>query len=139
MITIGTMPAGNYYIGDPCYVIPDADWSRFCEVMNKAQEATPHGEYEAAIFEFDGKQCFVSPTNCGDGGYYDQFGNEYGVDAGVIGAIPWELVTPKEYLQHMPETQAPQTHPKPFKVAVTKGRMHARGKRIKIGNRTIIT
>ena len=23
----------NYYLGDPCYVIPDSEWDDFCQIM----------------------------------------------------------------------------------------------------------
>ena len=27
------MPAGKYFIGDPCYVIADKKWKDFCDKM----------------------------------------------------------------------------------------------------------
>lgn len=27
-----TLPAGRYFIGDPCYVIADSDWIEFCDL-----------------------------------------------------------------------------------------------------------
>ena len=43
-------------------------------------------------YEWKGYKLFVSNTAHGDGVYHDQFGNEFGVDAGMIGCIPLELV-----------------------------------------------
>ena len=46
----------------------------------------------AKTYEWKGYKLFVSNTAHGDGVYHDQFGNEFGVDAGMIGCIPLELV-----------------------------------------------
>ena len=27
------LPAGKYFIGDPCYVIQDNDWQKVCDEM----------------------------------------------------------------------------------------------------------
>lgn len=78
------LPAGEYYIGDPCYVIDDALWGEFCNLSFTVGEQ--------GVFEFRGHKCFISSTNYGDGTYYDQMTRAYPVDAGIIGAIPWTLV-----------------------------------------------
>ena len=73
---------GTYYLGDPCYVIPNSDWDRFIDQLGSDQ----------SLFKFDGFECYVSSTKYGDGEYPDNFGNYYTVDAGIIGAIPIQLV-----------------------------------------------
>lgn len=75
---------GTYYVGDPCYVIADDKWDEFLEPY----WATCGGE-----FMFAGHQVAAYSTAHGDGVYFDQDGNQYGVDAGMIGVIPMELVT----------------------------------------------
>jgi hypothetical protein len=76
--------AGQYYIGDPCYVIADDEWDDFLGVFISS---------DSGFFEYKGHSFFVSNTAYGDGSYEDNFGNTYPVDAGLIGAIPMELVS----------------------------------------------
>ncbi len=68
----------QYYLGDPCYVIPDKDWGEFCDVMN----------YDGSDFEFKGHTCKCVGTG-GDG----DFGG-LSVDAGIIGIVPIEACDP---------------------------------------------
>jgi len=69
---------GEYYLGDPCYVIPDDEWSDFCSIMRDDGED----------FEYKGETCRVIGTG-GDG----SFGG-LSVDAGIIGVIPVVLCDP---------------------------------------------
>tara|TARA_B110000114_G_C15029780_1_gene372433 strand:- start:520 stop:1164 length:645 start_codon:yes stop_codon:yes gene_type:complete len=68
----------DYYLGDPCYVIPDAEWGDFCSIMRDDGEE----------FEYKGETCVVIGTG-GDG----DFGG-LSVDAGIIGCIPVSLCDP---------------------------------------------
>ena len=75
----------GFYVGDVCYVLGDRiyheEWGRM------------HG-YKDGVWE-DPKSGFsfaVAGTAYGDGSYFDGEGHEYGVDAGVIGLVPLELV-----------------------------------------------
>ena len=77
------VPAGKYWLGDPCYVIKDEmwiDWLESCDYENQKHliGKTPDG-YFAIGFN----------TAHGDGVYQDQFGNDYGVDAGLIGLVAY--------------------------------------------------
>lgn len=76
----------NYYLGDPCYVIPDGDWGEFCDLMN----------YEGEDFEFKGHICKCIGTG-GDG----DFGG-LSVDAGIIGVIPIEVCDPQQLKDTVP-------------------------------------
>ena len=83
----GALAAGTYYIGDLSYlgekildwdeyincIAPNNDWNNVQSGILK----TSKGEYFATF-----------STWCGDGFYYDQHDNEYGVDSGRIGAFP---------------------------------------------------
>lgn len=82
------MPAGNYYIGDLCYVI-DYDWSKLCEhyFSNDAYGRTQDG----MTFPYEDRKCFIGSTKYGDGSYYDNFGRQYGVDSGMIGIMLYAL------------------------------------------------
>jgi len=74
------MSAGTYYIGDPCYIFEES-WQ---DALN-----------ETEFFRKDklfGKDIFVNSTAYGDGLFYDNHGNSYPVDAGMIGILPIELI-----------------------------------------------
>ena len=72
----------GFYVGDICYVLDD-------EIYDKIWGAAGYrdGEYETEFGKFA-----VASTAYGDGEYDDQFGHSYGVDAGVIGIVPWEIL-----------------------------------------------
>lgn len=75
-------PAGRYWIGDLCYVIRD-EWKEFCAKVFGNHDQENVGKIELD----DGTVTWFHFTAYGDGTYFDQFGNMYGVDAGLIGII----------------------------------------------------
>lgn len=75
-----TLPAGVYWIGDLCYVVDDEVWQKFLD------EAAYVGNTMAQ--HIDGILYLAFDTEWGDGTYKDQYGNEYDVDASMIGIIP---------------------------------------------------
>ncbi len=77
---------GEYYLGDPCYVIPDDEWADFCNIMRDDGED----------FEYKGETCRVIGTG-GDG----DFGG-LSVDAGIIGVIPVALCDPQALKDYVP-------------------------------------
>lgn len=80
---------GKYYIGDPCYIFGDS-WIDVLEKTNYFD----NGE----ILKLYGKKCAAGNTAYGDGTYRDNYGREYGVDAGLIGIMPVSLLSiDKEY------------------------------------------
>ena len=86
-----TIPAGEYYVGDPCYGVPDARWMEWLEAA----------DYENVdrflVADLDDRHTVVGVrTAYGDGEYYDQAGRAYPVDAGLIGVVPVELVEEDE-------------------------------------------
>ena len=76
------MKAGIWYIGDLCYVLHEV-WDEVCGIMFKDNPAGNDGEFTLK----DGRRFAVYGTRWGDGTYKDQYGNRYGVDAGIIGCI----------------------------------------------------
>ena len=78
------MPAGKYYVGDLCYVMHD-EWDECCGLFFRGR--TDHGCNEGEFNLKDGRRFVSYNTRYGDGSYTDQNGNEYGVDAGLIGCI----------------------------------------------------
>jgi hypothetical protein len=79
-----TMPAGKYYVGDLCYVMHES-WDEVCGLFFKGR--TDHGCNEGEFTLKDGRRFVSYNTKWGDGAYYDQNSNEYGVDAGLIGCL----------------------------------------------------
>ena len=75
-------PAGEYYIGDLCYVM-HKEWDEFCDLTISPEGGCLNGEFTLA----DGRRFFFGQTSYGDGVYHDNRGNEYPVDAGLIGII----------------------------------------------------
>jgi len=79
------IPAGKYWLGDPCYIIRDKDWLHFC---NKYSFNDAEGNHCVTLQ--DNISVLAFSTYHGDGCYLDQHGNSYPVDAGLIGLVPWE-------------------------------------------------
>jgi hypothetical protein len=77
------LPAGKYYIGDPCYIFND-NWD---EVLDQTKYFEGGG-----VFEVFGQKVVGGSTNYGDGMYYDNFGRGYAVDAGLIAIVPVALL-----------------------------------------------
>lgn len=75
------MKAGNYWVGDLCYVLDD-EWDEVCALTIEENECLT-GEFELS----DGRRFAMYQTMYGDGTYSDQFGNKYSVDSGTIGCI----------------------------------------------------
>ena len=134
---VGVLPAGKYYVGDPCYVLrDDARWRAFSYAMDKASD----GGLSACILEFEGAQCFCSPTNCGDGVYYDQNGHAYGVDTGQIAVLPEAVAGGPDWGGRGPIALVRGfVFYKPFQVGATPGRWLKNAKTIYIGEMRIRT
>lgn len=77
-----TMPAGRYYVGDPCYL--------FNQSWHKILEENEYFEKEEQ--KINGLKVACGGTAYGDGTYSDNKGRQYGVDAGLIGILPVELI-----------------------------------------------
>ena len=78
------LPAGQYVIADPCYLIGTGsheEWSELCHKFFFTMEGCD-------IFEYKGHRFFCSSTQMGDGYFPDQYNNRYGVDAGMIACVP---------------------------------------------------
>ena len=83
----GALSAGIYYIGDLSYlgdeildwdeyincIAPNNDWNNVQSGILKTSKGVPFATFS---------------TWCGDGVYYDQYNNDYGVDSGRLGAFP---------------------------------------------------
>lgn len=81
-VTAVRLPAGKYYVGDPCYSIPDARWMEWLEAADYMDNP------RLLIADLDGHTCVGVGTAYGDGEYAGSDGNSYGVDAGLLGVVP---------------------------------------------------
>lgn len=77
------MKKGTYYVGDPCYIF-DKSWDKIL-----TETGCFSGDDEYTLF---GEQCAIGGTAYGDGCYMDNFGQQYWVDAGLIGILPISLI-----------------------------------------------
>jgi hypothetical protein len=85
-----TVPAGQYVIGDPCYAVPDQYWLPLLESCDYFR--SPIGWFSRTGYSTDKNYVLAFGTKWGDGCYLGTDGNEYGVDAGLLGLVPVELV-----------------------------------------------
>ena len=83
-----------YYLGDPCYIVPDEDWGKFCEKLFATPEFEKGGHYDGSI-EWKGQKIEIW-SNGGDGTWKFTGLNtlnktqEFGVDAGIFCVIDLE-------------------------------------------------
>lgn len=82
-----TVPPGRYFMGDPCYAVPQDLWMPLLESCGYF-ETSPVGHVA-------GLEVLAFATAWGDGSYYDQYSNAFLVDAGLIGLTPIELALRK--------------------------------------------
>ena len=75
------MKAGEYYVGDLCYVLGDR-WDEVCSLIIVGHKCLD-GEFELK----DGTKFAIYSTAYGDGVYQDQHGHAYPVDSGSIGCV----------------------------------------------------
>lgn len=81
----------GFYIGDICYVLNDDIYDGIWGKIGQYQD----GEYATG----GGNKFAMASTAYGDGCYGDDYGNVYGVDAGVLGLVPLELVAKRNGVQ----------------------------------------
>lgn len=76
------LPAGKYWVGDPCYAVPKEDWRPLLESTDYLGMENRHG-----VFLFKGHYIGSCATTHGDGEYFDKQGRSYPVDSGGLGAV----------------------------------------------------
>ena len=84
-VTFYILPAGRYYLGDPCYGFSPEDWDALCDQTDCFRSGP--------VVSYKGQEMVVFPTACGDGEYPDNPGNVYGVDSGLLAAVPVGLMS----------------------------------------------
>lgn len=86
------------WFGDPCYVVPDDQWSHFCnKLFDYEKREEPGNHYIGEVHDEEtGIGWYCWNTAFGDGCYSLELdGNtvaKLGVDAGMLAAIPMTLV-----------------------------------------------
>ena len=110
------LPPGEYYIGDPCYVISDNHdtWMEYVQEIYENVSPVPY-KY------FKDKKIFCHGTAYGDGVYFDQFDNNYGVDAGLIGATPTDICEIKKDDKNIKDLVVVHNFKKEFECFYEKG------------------
>ena len=84
-------PAGQYYIGDLCYVMSDDEWDEVCKLTIKDRKCL-----EGIFTMKDGRTFALFHTAWGDGVYSSNMGTSHSVDSGTIGCILKSAITVKE-------------------------------------------
>jgi len=72
------MPAGRYWVGDPCYCF-DSSWHKILDSSKYLKEPYYREDGVAVV-------CALNTAH-GDGMYLDRQGRSYPVDAGLIGLV----------------------------------------------------
>jgi len=81
---IVNIPAGKYWLGDPCYVIEPDDWSKVCEAFYLDENQ------DNSVVQVDlgnGNIVVLCQTAWGDGEYRSSKGHILPVDSGTIGLV----------------------------------------------------
>lgn len=105
-----TLPKGEYYIGDLCYVQKlSAVWDDFC---------TAFFDDYAGHAKVDGIEFFANSTAYGDEEYTGTDGSDYPVDAGLIGIISAKHLTAEDLAEDYINVTK---FDKPFNVSAEKG------------------
>lgn len=88
------LPAGTYLVGDPCYAFDHALRQNWLDWLADAwkEKGVDRDRLNILDGRVKGMRIAASRTAYGDGVYYDQDGHVYAVDAGLLGAVPVELL-----------------------------------------------
>ena len=90
-----SLPAGRYYVGDPCHVVATGDWGKW---LDDAYD-NDFDPTKLLLADINGCPVVGIPTAHGDGRYFDDEGNGFGVDSGLLGLVPWNVVDASKILE----------------------------------------
>lgn len=82
-----SVPAGTYYVGDPCYAFREDRHDQWIQWLEAADYQNSHIVLLAEV-PGTGYTVLGFSTAWGDGCYEGSDGNDYPVDAGLIGLVP---------------------------------------------------
>ncbi|ASD50365.1 hypothetical protein FDI24_gp086 [Acidovorax phage ACP17] len=99
-----TLPAGTYYVGDPCYAFSHQTdtWDKLLGLSDT---------FEKNVVDLDGKHVAGFGTMYGDGIY-----NGFPVDAGLIGCVHEDLIEDNSTFRSSPNCGRLVTFDEPFTV-----------------------
>jgi hypothetical protein len=83
------VPAGRYYLCDPCYAVRDEDWLPWLQAANYGASPVDRNCILYGLTT-DGFPVLGFDTEHGDGRWQGSDGLTYGADAGMIGLVPVE-------------------------------------------------
>lgn len=86
------LPAGTYLVGDPCYAFDTSLRQNWLDWLADAWKDVDARRLTILDGRVKGMRVVASRTADGDGDCIDQDGHIYGVDAGLLGAVPVELL-----------------------------------------------
>lgn len=86
-----SLPAGRYFVGDPCYALQGDD-DAWCKLVDRFHGKRPDFRGGRKLI-YKEQNMFWATTAHGDGTYSDQLGHKYGVDAGLLSVVPVSLAT----------------------------------------------
>lgn len=123
------LPAGIYFIGDPCYLIDWDSWDKIGEATNwfgcDTRKTEPPVDWDDGLYHWNGKPCFASHTKYGDGCYLTTRGKrEIWVDSGTIGATLFDGNPPADAGMGFWLGGVIEYHQKPFEVWEEDGVFH---------------
>jgi hypothetical protein len=90
------VPAGTYYLADPCYIVRDGHWLPW---LDAAHYQLDNDELGGIMYAHtgDGFPVFGFITGDGDGAWTGSNGAQYTADAGLIGLVPVEYAPDNPY------------------------------------------
>lgn len=125
------LPAGLYFIGDPCYLIRDPDWDKIGDATNwfgcddNIEFPNPPADWDDGLYHWNGKLCFASHTKYGDGIYTARRGKrEIWVDSGTIGVTAFDGNPPLGMGRGFWMGGIVEEHEKPFEIWEEDGVFH---------------
>ena len=105
------MPAGQYYIGDLCYVLKK-EWDECCDLFFAGRNDS--GCNEGKFTLKDGRTFVNFNTAYGDGYYHTSADQGLGVDSGSIGCILVSDLSVEQTPEHMAKCGILVTFPEDF-------------------------
>ena len=106
LVKNATLPAGDYWVGDLCYVLSDECWKEVCGLLSEREDAEGCGDGTHLLS--DGRLVGIVSVP-GDGIYKWTSTRRFPVDSGTIGCILLDSIVPpeREGLGHVVKFRSP--------------------------------
>jgi len=112
-----TFPAGEYYLGDICYCFAHGTES-WRELLDSCKS------FNDSVGILNNTKVLGFHTKYGDGSYDDNEGHSYGVDSGLIGLVPIELIEDNSTFRQNSECGRIVKFEEEFKCSNNDGRLY---------------